>query len=914
MLQDISTQNRQTDTSTSHLSTMHVPSSTYRIQLHRDFTFKDLHHVISYLHSLGITTIYAAPVLQSAAGSIHGYDTINSDVINPEIGTLQELKIISGLLSERGMFWLQDIVPNHMAFHPGNKKLMDVLERGPASPYYNYFDIDWNHAATELRGKLMIPFLGEPLKTSLEKGDVKLSFIEEGIVVRYFDTQYPLSIVAFDVLQEVLHPDQTALLKPIFEDLRIVAQAASSFEAWTKYKAEKIRTLSDAERYQLQELVRMINNTPGKLERVLSHQYYILMAWKETEHTINYRRFFTVNSLICLKMEDVSVFEEYHTFIKSLFEKGIVHGFRIDHIDGLNDPSQYVRMLRRLTGDRCYIIAEKILEAREEVPEQWPLQGTSGYEFLSYTNQLFTNRKGAKQLLQFYRTLIPEMPEYAEMVFENKKLILEKYMAGEWENLVSLFFHLNLQHEFERTRIKQALALMMLSLPVYRVYPERLPIQGRSLEVIRDTFKKARQRDNDYDPELNYLEELLTTYPGHAENEQRILTFFKRMMQFTGPLTAKGVEDTTFYNYNPLISHDEVGDTPATLGISVQEFHRQMEIRQRTTPLSLNATATHDTKRGEDARMRLNVLSEFPEAWQSHVDYWMTLHQSLKVEIDGMQAPTVNDEYFIYQSIVGGFPEDYIVSNSLIERLEQYIIKAVREAKTNSCWENPNEAYESACINFMKKILSTGSDFVADLTPFMIKVCDVATIYSLAQTLIKITAPGIPDTYQGCELWDLSYVDPDNRRPVDYEYRNICLNKIKQMEPFGKEIFFSFLKSHRHQGLEKLFITWRVLNFRRKNPDLFVKGRYLPLAISENENTALAYTRHFGDQWIIVVVPLGLGTDERKHDARIQLPEDAPGVWINILTGEILTNKNALYVSQVLKSFPVALLSNKNSL
>lgn len=895
---------------------MHIPSSTYRVQLHKGFTFRDLHRILDYLHTLGITTVYASPIMQATPGSMHGYDVTDPHTLNEEIGTPDELRSLAKELHKKNMHWLQDIVPNHMAFNTGNFRLMDVLERGTGSPYYLYFDIDWNHPAPDLKGKLMVPFLGDDFDKCLSRGEIRLSFTEKGFFINYFDTAYPLSLSAYPQINSWLEKHETG--KPIASILlRMIAAAEEApYETWIVNKKEFLEAIQQIPDHAetIRETVTAISQDPDALRSICEQQFYRLSFWKETDNRINYRRFFTINELICLRMEYETVFDEYHTYLFKLYKDKIIQGFRIDHIDGLEDPARYVAELRRLMGDACYIIAEKILEAKEDMPADWPLQGTSGYEFLSFLNQLFTHRKGAKELLSFYQELVPDMPPYQKLILNSKKLILDNYLRGEWDNLVRFFKSMDLAGPFEERRIKQALGYFMLSLPVYRLYPEKLPLRGMSLVILHEAFDKALKEGADYSEELNHLRNLFTGVPEDENMRDHVLVFLKRLMQFTGPLTAKGVEDTTFYIYNPLISHDEVGDSPSTLGITVQRFHEKMRARLASTPLSLNATATHDTKRGEDARVRINVLSRIPHEWKQNVTRWVDINQSCRTTRNGKTVPEINDEYFIYQSMIGGFPEDFQVTEGWIERIQAYLNKALREAKVNTNWSDPDEEYEKGCAAFVKGILASGHGFLSSFVPFVKDVAEHAMVYSLSQTLVKLTAPGIPDIYQGCELWDLSFVDPDNRRPVDYEKRMEYLFQLVIKEEKGKEAVLEYLREHRDTGIEKLYVTWKTLNVRKSSPLLFSEGTYIPVAITGKETTAAAYARNRKDEWIVVVFPFGLvkreidTAQESLYTQYLVLPESANVEWVHAFTAERFGAANQISLMSLFRNFPVALL------
>lgn len=837
---------------------------------------------------------------------MHGYDVTDAQAINPEIGTHETLKALIKKVREKGMYWLQDIVPNHMAFHTSNALLMDVLERGQLSSFYNYFDVDWNHPSPALNGKICVPFLGKHLEDCVESNELRLVFSDAGFGIAYFETVYPLSIQAFRLIQHDFNGVGIS-----FEEISEAAKA--EYPVWIQFKKKWIADLqSDEEKIaRVRLILDKINRSKPALLEILRGQNYILTFWQEADKVINYRRFFTVNELICLRMEDQSVFDHYHAFIHQLHKENSIDGLRIDHIDGLQNPHQYLCWLRNLFGDSMYIIAEKILEANEYVQEHWPIQGTSGYKFLSHINQLITDRKGARTLIGYYRGLVPELPVYKNLVFENKKRILTDYMGGEWDNLVSYLISLNLQNGFSTERLKQALGLVMIALPVYRIYPEELPLQESDLHIINETFVQALLREPAYESELLYLKSLLTQ-PCPEERKNAVLKFFKRLMQFTGPLTAKGVEDTTFYVYNPLISHDEVGDTPSQLGISIQEFHGKMQLRLQSTPLSLNATATHDTKRGEDARIRLGILSMMPAKWIEQVNEWFILNEVYHHNTTERKIPSVNDEYFIYQALVGGFPEDLNITDGWTERLKAYLVKAMREAKANSNWTTPDENYEQGVLQFVESILTEDSAFVKQFIPFVSEICQYMATYSLVQVALKTTAPGIPDIYQGCELFDLSFVDPDNRRPIDYERRIQLLNEIETKEREGKDELFSFLAANRHRGAEKLFVTWRILNFRRENNALFVNGDYIPLTLAVDGKQGIAYARHYKNQWLIVVLPLGIVKSQHavSNVSSVLLPEGCPAYWRDIFSGRRITGKEAFNLDMLLHDFPVSILTN----
>lgn len=892
---------------------MNIPSSTYRIQFHKDFTFRHLENIVDYLHDLGITTIYAAPIVQATPGSMHGYDVVDPHSINNEIGTMAELRSLAKKLRNKGMSWIQDIVPNHMAFNTLNFRLMDVLERREYSPYYRYFDIDWEHPSPTLHGKVQVPFLGDVVEACVNRKEITVSFSEKGFTFMYFTTSYPLSVSSFEYLFSLSGAPEFD-----WKNFATMAQSGTGYTDWTNDKEYYLASIvnNDTHHLTMLEFLERINNEPETLMELLKRQYYSLAYWKDTEKEISYRRFFTVNELICLRMEDAFVFDEYHTFLHTLYRENIIQGIRIDHIDGLKDPSGYISRLRELFGEECYIIAEKILESKEDIPHYWPLQGTSGYEFLAYTNQLLTNRKGAKELLSFYKELMPQLPAYKELVWQNKRLILERYMAGEWENLFRLLKQSEFPDSLDQHRLKNALGAFMTGLPVYRIYPDKFPLSGSDISIFNHAFDKAVAHHPELKHELDYLKGRFCDKAENGETSS-MLSFLQRLMQFTGPLTAKGVEDTTFYVYNALVSHDEVGDSPYTLGMSISAFHQTMADRQKLTPLSLNATSTHDTKRGEDARLRLNALCEFPEEWKNNVQRWREINRKFYLRIStGTMVPSLNDEYYIYQAIAGGYPEEG-VSEEWRERLFAYYTKVLREAKVHSDWAEPNAEYEKACHSFIRSILKPGSEFLESFEPFVRKLTARANFYALAQVLIKVTAPGIPDIYQGCEWWDLSFVDPDNRRPVDYQKRMTMLSDLEQKEEQGQAVLFSHLEDFRLMGIEKMFVTQKSLCFRKNNNRLFTEGAYIPLQITGKESIAIAFARKLEEQWILVVIPLSFRSGKDQDPAEVSgvdeivLPESSPEYWVNIFTGDRVKSNGRISLAEILSRFPVAFLRSE---
>lgn len=699
------------------------PISTYRIQFNKDFTFTDLEKIIPYLHKLGVKTIYASPVFEAAPGSTHGYDGTDPNRINPEIGTEEQLQNISADLKQRNMYWLQDIVPNHLSFHENNKWLMDVLEKGKSSQYSSYFDIIWEQP--EFDDKLMVPFPGSPLEKTLNE-----KFPDGG--------------------------------------------------------------------------------------------HYVVTHWQDTDSKINYRRFFLVNSLICTNIQDDQVFNHYHELIKKLSNSKVFDGLRVDHVDGLYDPRKYLNDLRQLAGDDSYIIVEKILEPGENMPGNWPVEGSSGYDFLGMVNNLFTNREAEFEFTNLYNEITEDKTPVETQVQEKKAYILHNYMRGELDNLTRLYKDCGLVDGIGDEGIKKLIADYLISCPVYRFYDEDVPLMERDKGKTGDGIKK----------------------------------FYNRCMQFTGPLMAKGVEDTLMYTYNRFIAHNEVGDSPETFGYSIEKFHELMTYRQQHWPLSMNGSSTHDTKRGEDVRARLNALSCFYSEWTELVKGWMNANIGLKTN----GFPDKNDEYFIYQTLIGShpIPGDEKEMAAYPERLKEYFQKALREAKVNSNWGEPNTEYEEACVTFTNKLLEQDSAFMKSFQSLFEKVCYYGMMNSLAQLALKFTCPGVPDVYQGTELWDLSLVDPDNRRAVDYDKRLQVLNRGKSIDE---------LMTDWKTGEVKFAVLKKLLEIRNDYASILLNGDYVPLkVVGKYSGHVLAFMRKHGRSGIVVILPVKLGLID-QHSA-----------------------------------------------
>ena len=882
---------------------MIYPSATYRIQLNSEFTLKDLTGILDYLYDLGISTIYAAPITTSRKGSAHGYDVVDPSVINPEIGTLEELRGLQAKLKQYGMNWLQDIVPNHMALSTENSRLMDVLERGSDSTFYTYFDIDWNHK--EAGGKLWIPILGDTWENTLEAGNFAIVFDQvKGFEVHYYDYHFPLAVSAVKELLLCMRETHVSQgLAFVIEDLIKGAQK-KELTSWVKHKKKYIKEIAAQFIHDVQQALLIINKDKKKLEQILTKQPYQLIHWELSERQMNYRRFFAINDLICLRIEDKNAFEDYHAFFYALYKEDLIQGIRLDHIDGLYHPLEYIKRLRKKMGDDCYIVVEKILEYNEDLAKDWDIQGTSGYEFLSYSNRVLTDQSGAEKLRQFYHAFTQHNSDYEALVFKNKHDFLYSQMLGELDNLMDLLMTLRLTEQvtLPPKRIRKALGLFMAAFPIYRIYPCGFPISQEDMHFVDKAFEVACTHDSTYKAELLFIHSLF--HESQSEADERKIKFIMRLMQFTGPLAAKGVEDTTFYVYNPLLSHNEVGDAPLELASTVEEFHDKMKNRQKFNPYSLNSSSTHDTKRGEDARARLNVLSHLTHQWDRLVMEWQEQNKKFTHTTNNRRFPSLNDEYFIYQSLLGGFPENGQVDETFIKRTQQFLLKALREAKVETTYNQNDEAYELSCLEFTASILSVEHSFCNSFIPFLNQVISYASIYSLIQTVIKITAPGIPDIYQGSELWELSYVDPDNRRKIDYDLRKHMLQDVKENE-------ITLTRKKRKEGAEKLLVTTKLLHLRKNFPDVFLKGEYIPLEVKGYQGRAIAYLRSYNNQHVLVVLPIGFDLNDQGDfktswsDVAIKLPHGLPSKWKNVFTNQELEIDENFPVVNKFTEFPI---------
>jgi (1->4)-alpha-D-glucan 1-alpha-D-glucosylmutase len=815
-----------------------APLATYRLQLTPWFGFDAAASVADYLGALGVSHLYASPYLQAAPGSGHGYDVVDPGRPNEELGGEEGHRRLCAALAARGLGQVLDIVPNHMAAVPQNRWWWDVLERGRASAYAGHFDIDWDPPEPRLTGRVLAAILGDQYGRVLEAGELRVDREGERPVIRYHDHSLPL---APESLGDV--------------DLDVLA------------------------------------GDPDALDALLARQHYRVAFWRTALQDLNYRRFFDITTMIALRPERPEVFLDTHRRVLEWVAVGVLDGLRVDHPDGLRDPAGYLRRLAEGAGGR-WIVVEKILEPGERLPDDWPVAGTTGYDFLTRVDGLFVDPAGEAPLTDLYVELTGEEPDYAALVAVRKRRALEEQLGADLNRLAAVFTAVCERHrrhrDHTRPELREAVREAMVALPVYRTYV--VPEEGRVAPVdeahVGEAIAAASARRPDLADALGFLGELLLLrVPGAGQAEADLVALFQ---QLSGPAMAKGVEDSAFYAYNRLLSLNEVGGDPGRFGLSLGAFHAACAEAQERWPTAMLASSTHDTKRSEDVRARISLLSEIPEAWGAAARRWMARNEGLRR--DGM--PDRNMEYVLYQTLVGAWPLSR-------ERALAYMEKAAREAKSHTSWLDPDPAYEAALAAFVGALLDD-EDFAAELRAFVEPLVAPGRVSSLAVTAIRLTAPGVPDVYQGTELWDLSLVDPDNRRPVDFDLRRRLLDELGGLTP--EEVL-----ERADEGLPKLLVVQRALALRARRPEAFGPGgRYAPLpAAGERADRVVAFAR--GGEAVTIAPRLVLGLRGGWGDARVELPD---GRWRDVLTGEEAEGGER-EVALLLARFPVALLERR---
>jgi (1->4)-alpha-D-glucan 1-alpha-D-glucosylmutase len=952
------------------------PLATYRLQLHRGFTFADATQAVPYLHSLGITDCYLSPISKAMPGSDHGYDVIDPVVVNPELGSEKDFEEFVRTVQTHGVGLVLDVVPNHMGIGKTlNRWWRDVLENGASSRYATAFDIEWHPIKRELENKVLLPILGDQYGAVLENQEMELVYEDGTFLLHYGDHHLPLApktwtrILAHR-LEVLVAEDEQAM--PVLE-LQSILTALKNLPGAEERTPERI-----AEHYREKEIVkkrllvlmeespvihafvlenvRIFNGERGRsesfdlLDALLNDQAYRLASWKVASEEINYRRFFDINELAAIRMEEEAVFQESHLLLLQLVRQGIVRGCRIDHIDGLYNPGRYLQQLRELTTSQTdgsqmplFIVVEKILGKDEPLPEAWPVQGSTGYDFLNQVNGLFVAGMNEKFFTSFYTKITGQDGDYADLVYACKQLIMQVSMASEinvlGHQLNGISERDRRSRDFTLNNLTDAIREIIACFPVYRTYVTEGPetVVDRDRAYIHMAVARAKRRNPAISGQVfDFIRSILLKQreTRTKEDQDEQIRFVMKFQQTTSPVTAKGVEDTAFYRYHRLASLNEVGGEPEQFGLSVEEFHKRMWERQARWPHSLSASSTHDTKRSEDVRARINVLSELPQEWKLNVSRWSRLNRQHFKKNEGERMPNRNDEYLFYQTLVGAWPLEAMADDAykeFSERIQRYMQKAVHEAKAHTSWINPNPAYDHSVQTFVEGVLARtpSNRFLEDFLPFQERVARYGLYNSLSQLALKISAPGVPDFYQGTELWSFHLVDPDNRGPVDYRIRSEMAEELRstlnRLGPDRAE-FVRGLFEQVHDARVKMYTIMVGLEYRRLHPELFQQGEYLPLECGGSKKQHVcAFARLYQHKALVVVVPRLVATlhPDGKH------PPMGPSVWEDtwiaappwptlgefrhLLTGEImsaesLNGRRVLPLARVLNHAPVALL------
>ncbi len=952
-----------------------IPRATYRLQFHPGFTFDDAVKVLPYLQRLGVSHVYCSPIMKARPGSQHGYDIVSHDEVNPELGGQAGFERFSAAARGQGLGLLLDVVPNHMGVHgEDNDWWMDVLENGPNSPFARHFDIDWHPVNRELEGKVLVPILGSHYGDVLGNGLLQLAFEPElgGLALRYHEHRFPLNPRTYPVVlalaaERLPEGDERQTLTSLSDELgRLPAHAVASAPARSRAKDELKARLATLVRQRpavagaIESAVTTIleEDTRDTLHGLHEAQCYRLAYWRVAADEINYRRFFDINELAAVRVEEPAVFEATHRFPLELAAAGVVDGLRIDHPDGLHDPAQYFRRLQQGYARRAgieletpddpqarperplYVLAEKIAAPHEDVPASWHIHGTTGYRFAMVANGVLVDTAAADRFDRIWHRFSGERASFGELAYRGKRRVARTALASELTVLATALLRIaradRSTRDFTYNALRDALAEVAACMPVYRTYvmAESTP---QDLRYVDWAIAHARRRAIAIDPSVFAF--IGSVLRGHepatqrpAERNSKVRQFAARFQQFSAPVAAKGVEDTAYYRYHRLVALNEVGGDPAQFGMTVRAFHGATADRAARWPHTILATSTHDNKRSEDVRTRLDVLSEMPGAWRLGLARWRRLAAGHRTLVDGDSAPSASDEYLLYQTLLGTLPAEGLDDAGLPayrERIHQYMLKAAREAKRHTGWTHPDEAYEDALAAFVHGVLARvqPNPLLTDLQASAKILAWYGALNSLSLVLMKFTSPGVPDIYQGTELLDLSLVDPDNRRPVDYELRSQWLDELKALADGGGHVALDpldALAATPLDGRAKLWVTWRLLALRRREPALFKDGSYTPLAVSgAQEQQMLAYARQVQGRALVVMVgrlytqlsaepgqlPLGTAT---WGDTTVELPPELlqpARRWQDVLSGvEVQVVDGRLKVADACAHLPLAAL------
>jgi (1->4)-alpha-D-glucan 1-alpha-D-glucosylmutase len=892
----------------------HTPVSTYRLQLHKGFNFHDASAIAKYLYDLGVSHVYSSPYLQAQPGSMHGYDVVDHQHVNEELGGAEAHEHFSKHLGESGLGQVLDIVPNHMAISSLNRLWWDVLENGAASRYASFFDIDWQPQEERLRDKVLVPVLGDQYGRVLESGGIKVLYAAPDFFVEAAGERFPVAPTSLPAIltKAAQYADSDALSflaasfarlpNPSFEDRRMVLARHRDKTVITQLLA-RLCGEQEALCNAVGRAVSELNADQDALDDFLNSQNYRLSYWKTADQQLGYRRFFDVNTLIGLRMERQHVFEETHALVLDWLGRGVLDGVRVDHADGLRDPLEYFRRLREAAPD-AWIVGEKILASGEYLRTgkrtAWPIEGTSGYDFLNVALRLLVRPSGMTELTKIYGDFTGQPTSFPPIAHDKKIAVGQEALGSDVNRLASIFVdlcetHRN-QRDYTRAEIRRAIREIAACFPVYRTYvvPQRNEIAAEDRRIVSRAIHCAKSARPDIDAGLfDFFEQVLTLQvTGKLETE-----FVLRFQQFTSPIMAKGVEDTAFYCFNRLTALCEVGGDPGSNGNSLDDFHAYQVKMQSTFPATMTALSTHDTKRADDVRARITVLSEMPQHFAEALHAWARHNEQYKRASATQALPDRNSEYFLYQTLIGAWPID-------ADRTKAYMQKAMREAKQQTSWVANNKEYEDALNGFIDSILAD-SEFIQGLEAFVAKVILPGRINSLSQTLLKNIGPGVPDHYQGSELWDLSLVDPDNRRPVDYELRSKLLAELPHLS--AEQIM-----ARMDEGLPKLHLIHQSLLLRREHPEWFgADAAYTPVyAAGPKVQHAVAFLRGGN---VLALAPRHIHTLAGDWaGTTLKLPA---GKWCNRLTGEHIevAADGTRSIADLLSAFPVALLTQQES-
>ena len=957
------------------MASLRIPSSTYRIQFNQRFTFKQALDFVSYFHDLGITDLYASPLMKSVSGSAHGYDILDCQSLNPEIGTEEDFIQMCKKLKELDMGFILDIVPNHMAISDANNKWwQDVLENGPSSIYSGYFSIIWNPPKKELKNKVLLAVLDQQFGKVIENQEIKIIYETGAFFIAYQSMKFPVNPTTWP---SILSPIIEKLLVKHGEEnsevleLQSIMTALEHLPIGDETEPEKCKERNREKEIIKKRLSALVDHSPhfleviqktmdsfngekgdphsfDQLEELLNKQAYRLSFWRVTNDEINYRRFFDINHLISMQTEREEVFEAMHELPLKYVKQGLITGLRMDHVDGLYDPQQYFIRLQQacaqalnesfeLSCKPFYLIVEKILIGQEQLRSQWLVFGTTGYDYLNLLNGLFVNKEIKSEMKQIYDRFIDHHFEMHEVIYNCKKMILTLSMSSELHLLGRHLEEVCEQHRWSKDytleSLRSALREVISCFPVYRSYIrlEDTVVQEEDRQYVLTAIKQAKRRNPASDPSIfEFIESVLLLDDPPGLTEEQILyrrQFVMRFQQLTSPVTAKSVEDTAFYQYYPLSSLNEVGMDPSSFGIDAAFFHKKNQERLQKWPHTLLTTSTHDAKRSEDVRARINVLSEIPENWNQALQEWSKLNQSLKVSVENKEVPDSNEEYLLYQTLIGTwplYPMDASARAHYIDRIEKYMIKAIKEAKVHTSWINPNKAYEKGVCEFIHHILDLNSDrpFAKKFEQFIPPIIKAGMFNSLAQVILKMTTPGVPDFYQGSELWEFNLVDPDNRRPVDYSNRKNMLDILKQKAQEDTGLLLSRLMETPEDGRIKLYLTSQILNYRKQHPTLFQEGSYVPIdALGEKARHIIAFERTKEDKTMIVacsrfylqLLSAGTAIGETWENTSLMLPKQLKGTFRDIISGQILssTQDDKLLLREAFSMLPMVVLEKQ---